>query len=283
MGTSSADRLPSIAVLGAGSMGGAIVRGAVASGVAMAGDIVVTNRTVDKARSYAGLPGVRSVALADEPAGNIDAARDAGIVLIGVKPVMVADLLREIAPALRPETVVVSLAAGITLASMAEILPAGQPVMRAMPNTPSAVRKGVTGLASADTVHAGVAAQVAALFQTVGAVVEIPESQIDAVSAISGSGPAYVFQLIEDLTVAAVGKGFSGEQARLLAEQTFIGAAALLEASGEEPRELRRQVTSPAGTTERAIAVLQAARLPELFAEATDAAVARSRELAAGS
>ena len=108
----------------------------------------------------------------------------------------------------------------------------------------------------------------------------MPESQIDALSTISGSGPAYVFLLIEALTEAAVGKGFTEAEARLMAEQTFIGAAALLEASGEDPAELRRRVTSPKGTTERAVAVLQAAHLDGVFAEATDAALARARELA---
>ena len=121
------------------------------------------------------------------------------------------------------------------------------------------------------------------LFETVGTVVEVPEDRIDALSTISGSGPAYVYLLIEELTEAAVGKGFSEEQARLMAEQTFIGAAALLEASGDDPAELRRRVTSPKGTTERAIAVLQGAHLAGLFAEATDAALARARELARAS
>ena len=124
---------------------------------------------------------------------------------------------------------------------------------------------------------------VRALFETVGTVIEVPESQIDALSTISGSGPAYFFLLVEEFTKAAIGKGFTEAEARLMTEQTFIGAAALLQASGEEPAELRRRVTSPKGTTERAIGVLQEARLDEVFAKATDAALARARELAAGS
>jgi pyrroline-5-carboxylate reductase len=155
-------------------------------------------------------------------------------------------------------------------------------VLRAMPNTPALVGRGVTGLSAADGVSADDVAIVRRLFETVGTVVEVPESQIDALSTISGSGPAYFFLLVEDFTQAAVGKGFTEDQARLMVEQTFAGAAALLAASGEEPGELRRRVTSPKGTTERAIAVLQAARLDGVFAEATDAALARARELAAG-
>jgi pyrroline-5-carboxylate reductase len=113
-------------------------------------------------------------------------------------------------------------------------------------------------------------------------VIEVPESQIDALSTISGSGPAYFYLFVEEFTKAAIGKGFTEAEARLMAEQTFIGAAALLEASGDAPAELRRRVTSPKGTTERAVAVLHAARLDVVLESATDAALARARELAAG-
>ena len=113
--------------------------------------------------------------------------------------------------------------------------------------------------------------------------IEVPESQMDALSTISGSGPAYFFLLVEEFTRAAVAKGFTQPEARAMAEQTFIGAAALLAASDVDPAELRRRVTSPNGTTERAIGVLQDARLDELFGRATDAALARAREMAAGS
>lgn len=273
--------LPPIAILGAGSMGGAILRGLVDSG--QASDLIVTNRTAAKAAPLAELPGVRSIALADEPAGNADAAALADVVLVGVKPAMVPDLLGEIASALRPGTVVVSIAAGVTIATFEQLLPEGTPVVRSMPNTPSLVGKGVTGLAAGAAASADDVAVVRALFETVGTVIQVPEDKIDALSTISGSGPAYVFLLIEELTKAAVGKGFSEADARTMAEQTFIGGAALLAASGEEPAELRRRVTSPKGTTERAVAVLQDAHLDDVFARATDAALARAREIAEGS
>jgi pyrroline-5-carboxylate reductase len=196
---------------------------------------------------------------------------------------MVPDLLGEIASALRPGTVVVSIAAGVTIATFEQLLPDGTPVVRSMPNTPSLVGKGVTGLAAGAAASADDVAVVRALFETVGTVIQVPEDKIDALSTISGSGPAYVFLLIEELTKAAVGKGFSEADARTMAEQTFIGGAALLAASGEEPAELRRRVTSPKGTTERAVAVLQDAHLDDVFARATDAALARAREIAEGS
>lgn len=273
--------LPPIAILGAGSMGGAIARGLSRSGLA-GGGVTTTNRSLAKAAELEGLGGVTSVALAADPAGNTDAAAAAEIVLVGVKPAMVPDLLREIAPVLRPGAIVVSLAAGVTIPTFEEILAGDVAVLRSMPNTPALVGRGVTGLAAGSRADAAAVATVRRLFETVGTVVEVPESQIDALSTISGSGPAYFFLLVEEFTKAAIGKGFSAAQSRLMAEQTFIGAAALLEASGDDPAELRRRVTSPKGTTERAVAVLHAAKLDDVFAAATDAALVRAKELAQG-
>lgn len=281
--SASSAPLPAIAILGAGSMGGAILSGLLASGTTVDGAITVTNRSREKAAALAALDGVTSIALADEPDGNLRATRDADIVLIGVKPAMVPDLLAEIAPALRPEAVVVSLAAGVTLATFAEVLGDEVAVVRSMPNTPAIVRAAVTGVASGAAVTQEQIDAVRRLFETVGVVVEVPEEQIDPLSTISGSGPAYVFLLIEEFTRAARDQGFAEAEARVLAEQTFIGASALLAASDEPPAELRRRVTSPGGTTERAIAVLNEGELGSLFSRAADAALARARELAAGS
>ena len=273
--------LPPIAILGAGSMGGAILHGLVRSGLA-AGGVTATNRSVAKAAELDGLAGVTSISLEAQSTGNTDAAAAADIVLIGVKPAMVPDLLREIAPSLRAGTIVVSLAAGVTIATFESLLGDDVAVLRSMPNTPSLVGRGVTGLAAGTHADAGAVAVVRRLFETVGTVVEVPEAQIDALSTISGSGPAYFFLVVEEFTKAAIGKGFSDADARLMAEQTFIGAAALLEASDDDPAELRRRVTSPKGTTERAVAVLHEAGLDDVFARATDAALARAKELAAG-
>lgn len=261
-------------------MGGAVLQGVVASG--RAAGVTVTNRTRAKAEPLADLAGVESIALEDEPDGNARAAASADVVLIGVKPAMVPDLLTEIAPHLREGAIVVSLAAGVTIETFERILGTDAVVLRSMPNTPAVVGEAVTGLAPGTKADADAVAVVRAVFETVGTVLEVEEDRIDALSTISGSGPAYVFLLIEELTTAAVGKGFSRDEARTMAEQTFIGAAALLAASDEDPAELRRRVTSPKGTTERAIAVLQDAQLADVFARATDAALARAKELAAG-
>ncbi|CAL4858986.1 pyrroline-5-carboxylate reductase [Microbacterium sp. MM2322] len=272
--------LPPVAILGAGSMGGAIAQGIARSDRATS--VTVTNRTAAKARELDGLDTVTSVALADVPSANTDAAASADIVLVGVKPGMVPDLLREIAGSLRPGTIVVSLAAGVTIETFEAIVGPDIPVIRSMPNTPAVVGKAVTGLAGGSSASAEDLSLVRRLFETCGVVIEVPEAQIDALSTISGSGPAYVFLLIEALTEAARGKGFDEADARLMAEQTFIGATALLAATGEDPAELRRRVTSPKGTTERAIGILQTGNLDGLFSQATDAALARARELATG-
>ena len=271
--------LPSIAIIGAGAMGGAILSGLLAPSVTVSGGIRVTNRTAAKAQLVSG-PGVESFALEQTPDANVRAVKGAGIVLIGVKPAMVRDTLAGIASHLEPDALVISVAAGITTATMEEVVPGA--VLRAMPNTPAIVGRAVTGLAPGSRASAEQLALGRTLFETVGTVVEIPEAQIDPLSTISGSGPAYVFYIIEELTRTAIGLGFTPEQAALMVNGTFLGSVELLAASGREPAELRRQVTSPKGTTERAIAELERADLSGLFDRATAAALARARELAAG-
>lgn len=274
--------LPTIAMLGAGSMGRAILSGLTAPGVTVAGGIRVTNRSAARAAELSGLPGVTASATEHDPDANRRAVEGASVVIVAVKPGMVPDLLREIGSSLLPGAVVVSVAAGVTTATFESLLPSSVAVVRSMPNTPAVVGMAVTGISGGTRSEPEDLALVRSLFETVGDVVEVPESQLDALGTISGSGPAYVFFLVEALTAAALEKGFTPEQARTLVDGTFRGAAELLVTSGEDPAELRRRVTSPGGTTERAIAVLTDADLPALFTRATDAALARSRELAAG-
>jgi pyrroline-5-carboxylate reductase len=270
--------LPSIAILGTGSMGGAILSGLVHPSVTVEGGIRVTNRTVAKARPLASAK-VESFALEETPDANARALAGARLVILGVKPYMVADLLREVAPLIEPDAVVVSVAAGITIATM-ESLVSGV-VLRAMPNTPAVVGRAVTGLAGGTRSTPEDLALAKAMFETVGAVIEVPEEKIDAVSTISGSGPAYVFYLIEELTRTAIDLGFTAEEAAVMVNGTFLGASELLAASDVGPAELRRRVTSPKGTTERAIEVMQSADFKGVFDRATAAALARAKELAA--
>lgn len=270
--------LPQIAILGAGSMGGAILSGLLSPDVHAEG-ITVTNRTEAKA-AVVRHQGVVSLALESDPDATATALRGARLVLLGVKPGMVPELLGGIRDLLEPDALVVSLAAGVTIATMEALVP--HVVFRSMPNTPSVVRLGVTGVAAGSRASEADAVLVRTMFETVGAVIELPESQIDALSTISGSGPAYVFFLIERLTETALGLGFDEGQARLMVEQTFRGASELLAVSDVGPTELRRRVTSPKGTTERAIGVLESADLTNLFDQATTAALARAAEMARG-
>ena len=272
------DSLPVIAILGTGSMGGAILRGLRQPAVRVDG-LRVTTRS-DSSAAALRAEGIEARGTEHDSAANAWAVTDARLVLLSVKPAQITALLAEVSPSLHPEALIVSVAAGITTEAMQAVVP--NPVVRAMPNTPALIGRGVTGISGgsrATTAHLALADD---LFRTVGIVVELPESQIDALSTISGSGPAYVFLLIEELTRAAEAMGFERDVASLLVQQTFSGAALLLEATGEEPAELRRRVTSPNGTTERAIALLQDARLADLFERAARAAHDRARQLASG-
>ena len=270
--------LPSIAILGTGSMGGAILAGLTAPTVTVEGGIRVTNRSVTKAEALAS-DLVTSLATDVDPSANRTAVAGARIVLIGVKPVMVPALLEEIADALEPDAIVVSVAAGVTIATMEALVPGV--VLRSMPNTPAVVGRAVTGLSSGTRSSDEDLALVSSVFATVGEVLVVPEDKIDALSTISGSGPAYVFYFVEQLTQAAIGLGFTPDEAALMVNNTFLGASELLASSDVDPAELRRRVTSPKGTTERAVAELEKADLAGLFDRATAAALARAKELAA--
>jgi pyrroline-5-carboxylate reductase len=274
--------LPTIAFLGAGSMARAVLSGLLRPGVVVEGGIRATNRSAAKAAEFDSVDGVVAYATETDASANARAVAGAKLVVVAVKPAMVPDLLREIADALEPGTVVVSVAAGVTVATYESLLPPHVSVVRTMPNTPAVVGRAVTGVSAGTRASEADLALVVSLFETVGDVLVVPETQLDALGTISGSGPAYVFFLIEQLTATAIDLGFTPEEAAVMVQGTFRGASELLAASGEDPAELRRRVTSPNGTTERAVAVLEEAQLKQTFDRAAGAALARSRELAAG-
>jgi len=273
--------LPTIAFLGGGSMARAILAGLLAPGVSVEGGIRVTNRSVAKAADFDGVPGVSAAATEIDPNANRAAVAGARIVVVAVKPAMVPDLLTEIADALEPGTLVISVAAGVTIATFEALLPDAVAVIRSMPNTPAIVGKAVTGISAGTRSSAADLDLATTLFETVGTALVVPEGKLDALSTISGSGPAYVFYLIEQFTRTAIDKGFTPDEAALLVEGTFLGSSLLLASSDLGPAALRKQVTSPNGTTERAIWELEKVDLKGLFDTATDAALARARELAA--
>lgn len=263
-------------------MGGAILAGLRAPGVAVDGPLTVTTRSAKSAAAFDGANDVRALASESQPDANRQAVRGAGVVIVAVKPRQLPDVLREVAGDLDAGAIVVSVAAGVTSASMEALLPPGTAVVRAMPNTPAYVGLGVTGIAAGAAVTAQQLDIVRRIFATVGEVLIVQEQQIDAVTAVSGSGPAYLYHYVEEMTAAAIRLGFDEDQARLLAERTVIGSAELMRVSDESPAQLRRGVTSPGGTTEQAILVLQQANLGETLDRALAANIRRSRELAAG-
>jgi pyrroline-5-carboxylate reductase len=268
--------LPAVAILGTGHMGGAILGGLTQPGVTLE-SITVTTQSEQSAAVFVG-QGIPATSREVNPQANQAAVADADIVLLCVKPYLILELLQEIAPHAKPGAVIVSVAAGITLGSMEKLWPGA--LMRAMPNTPTQVGRGVTGLAAGSAVSVEQQAWVLALFQTVGQVMEIPESMINALSAFSGSGPAYVYFFIEAFTQVARGYGFSEEQARLMVEETFHGALQLLDSTTASPQALREAVTSPGGTTSAALSVFREADLNTIIGHATAAAIARAEELA---
>lgn len=270
--------LPPVTILGAGAMGRAILGGLLGPSVRIPGGIRITNRT---ARTEGPPAGVTAYAMDENPDANRVAVRGAGIVLLAVKPGMVSGLLTEIADELEPGVLVVSVAAGVPIATLERNLPTTATAFRAMPNTPAKIGRAVTGISASSRANPADIDVVTALFSTVGSVLAVPETQLDALSTISGSGPAYVYYLIEQWLDVAVSLGFTADQATQLVIGTFGGSLSLLESTGQPPATLRAEVTSPRGTTERAVAVLQQAGLADLFGRASVAALARARELAA--
>ncbi|MEN9953445.1 MAG: hypothetical protein RL028_47 [Actinomycetota bacterium] len=267
-----------IAFIGTGSMGSAVLDGLLAAGHPKP-LISATTRTESKAKALRDR-GISALAGETSPDANALMAGDADVIVLGVKPYQIFDVLTELKGEIGKNVVVISMAAGIKLATMAAVLDENPNLIRTMPNTPALVGKGVTGLASAATASQEAIDAAKALFEAVGSVVVIPEEKIDALSAVSGSGPAWVYYIIEQWEKVAISEGFSEEDAKLMVRQTLAGSVELLENSGEEPSELRRKVTSPGGTTERIIATLDEADLQGIFSRSLNAAVARAREIA---
>jgi pyrroline-5-carboxylate reductase len=267
-----------VAIVGAGNLGGAVAAGLLASGLVAPQELSLVTASAASAD-----------ALRDRlPAGVIvgtDAAaavERADVVMLGVKPPKIAGVLRELAPVLAPGAVVVSLAAGVRLAELVAAAPAGQPVVRVMTNTPVRVRAATTMIAVAEGVKHADVARIVSLCDGLGATHVIDESLMDAATALAGSGPAYLFLLVECLRDAGVALGLDRTTAQEMASTAMAGAALLLEDGAADPVALRAAVTSPGGMTAAAVAVFEDAALRETVEAALAAAVARAEELAAG-
>ncbi len=258
-----------LVLLGCGKMGGAMLEGWLAGGLAPGAVWVIDPKPSERLREM----GVQV---------NADLPEDPAVLILAVKPQMMGEALSQVAGFGGGSTLVVSIAAGTQIAVFEEVFGAGTPIVRAMPNTPAAVGRGITAVIGNALVGEGQLSMAESLLAAVGQVVRLSaESEMDAVTAVSGSGPAYVFHLIETLAQAGEAEGLSAELSMALAKATVAGAGALAEAAEEDPTQLRINVTSPNGTTQAALEVLMDEKdgFPPLLKRAVKAAADRSREL----
>lgn len=265
---------PRVAIIGGGVMGGTIVTALRVAGWPQE-RIVVAERESNRAGALAEGHGVEVTSEVAE------AAAEADVVVIAVKPQDTAATLEAIAPVYASGALVLTVAAGLPASFYEDRLPEGAPVVRCMPNTPSIVARGASALAAgthATDEHLGLAR---AILQATGLLVTVEESQLDAVTAVSGSGPAYFYAVVEALTEAGVAQGLDRALATQLAAQTFVGAAHLLMESGDTPQTLRKRVSSPGGTTIAALEAMEHAGLQGVISAGANAAAARSKELGA--
>jgi pyrroline-5-carboxylate reductase len=265
-----------LGIIGAGNMAEAIVRGVVRSGLLQPAQIIAADVSPQRRALFSDDLKVRAVE------GNAEAAGQAGTLLLSVKPQQLAEALAGIGRVLDPSATVISIMAGIGTASIERHLGGEQPwrVVRSMPNTPMLVGEGMVAVAPGRHATPADVAAARRIFESAASVIEVTEDQMDAVTAVSGSGPAYFFYLVEQMIRAGVELGLSPEHARLLASKTALGAARMLMTSEDPPQELRRKVTSPGGTTQAAITHMDSRRCGEAIVEAVKAAERRGKELA---
>lgn len=264
-----------LGIIGAGNMAEAIARGVIRAKLYKPEQLIAADVSAERRALFSRELGIRAT---EE---NAHAARDSDALLLSVKPQQMPAALATLAEALVPRTLIISIAAGISSAFIERELGGERPwrVIRAMPNTPMLVGEGMVGLARGAHADESDLARARAIFESAAQVIEVPEEQIDAVTALSGSGPAYFFYLVEQMIRAGVEMGLTQEQSRQLAARTALGAARMLENTPDSPQELRRKVTSPGGTTQAAITHLESASVGPAIVEAIKAAQRRGKEL----
>ncbi|QWC86103.1 pyrroline-5-carboxylate reductase [Nocardioidaceae bacterium] len=267
----SAQDSRTVAVIGAGVMGETVLSGLIRAG-RRPETLVVGERREERAAELVDRYGVEVVS-------NAEAARRADVVLLVVKPQDMGEVLEDIAIELREGQLLASLAAGITTAYVEERVPTGVSVVRVMPNTPALVDEGMATISRGSHCTEADLDTVTSLLSTTGKVARVPERQQDAVTAISGSGPAYIFFVVESMIEAGVHLGLPRSTATDLVVQTVFGSATLLRETGEHPTVLREQVTSPGGTTAAAVRQLEDHKVRAAFLTAMEAARDRSRAL----
>lgn len=264
-----------LAVIGAGNMAEAIVRGILTKKTLSPDRIIaadISPQRRDLFQRELGIPSIESPTLA------VEGCR---MILLSVKPQQMAAALASLSGVLNPQALVISIAAGITTAAIAQSLGGNNPwrIIRAMPNTPMLVGRGMVALCRGAHATQADLDEARKLFTPAADVIDVQESHMDAVTALSGSGPAYFYFLVEQMIAAGVALGLPADQADRLARQTAAGAAQMLTQSSDSPEELRRKVTSPGGTTHAAITHMQSHDWPQITRDALAAAARRSQEL----
>ncbi len=262
-----------IAFIGGGNMARALVRGLVGTATVDAKQIIAADPDEPKLRSLRDELDIRITG------DNAEAVQAADVVILATKPQVFARLLPGVAAAIGPDALLISVAAGIPTGLIERALPDGARVVRTMPNTPALVGAGATAIAAGSNATEADLELAEILFRSVGISVRVPEEQLDAVTGLSGSGPAYVFAMVEALRDAGVREGLPEETSLQLASQTVFGAARLLHDENEPPEVLRQRVTSPGGTTRAGLDALSAAGFAEAIIGAVRAATRRSVEL----
>lgn len=265
-----------IGIIGCGNMGEALTKGILESKLVdkkdlMGYDVIAERR--DHIRERFGIRVAGS---------NPDLIASSSVVILAVKPQQFDVLLVEVSRAFGPTHLVISIVAGKTTKYIEKFIKAKVPLVRVMPNTPALIEAGISAIAPGSYCRANDKEVARSIFQAVGEVVEVKEELMDIVTAISGSGPAYFFYLIESLVKCGVRHGLTEEVARKLANQTALGSARMVVQTQEDPKVLREKVTSKGGTTEAAFGVFDRVKLDQIYSEAVDAAVKRSRELSGG-
>lgn len=264
---------------GAGSMAEAIVRGLISAGLAEPAAITMLNRS--NAARLAELQERYGVGIAADEAARERALREADVIFLCMKPKDAAEALRRLSPALRDGQLLVSVIAGLSIAAIGKLVGRRLPVARTMPNTSSTIGLGATGISFNDAVTDEQRELVLRMFRAVGMAEVVDESLIDAVTALSGSGPAYLYYMMEAMTDAAVSLGIPADTARALTVQTVLGAAKMVLETGEEPAGLRRKVTSPGGTTQAAIETFEQLDFRGAVGQAMRRAAERAAEMGA--
>jgi len=265
-----------VGFLGAGNMGEALIKGVLAANLVPADAVHITDVRLDRLRELDRQYGVQIAA------DNKALVQAVDIVVLAVKPQIMSTVLKEIAPVVTRRKLLISIAAGVATATIRAALGKDARLIRVMPNTPALVLEGVTAIAKADGLEPGDLDTAGELFSAVGRVVTLGEDAMDAVTGLSGSGPAYVAVVVESLADGGVKMGLDRITAMTLATQTVLGAARLLLETGMHPGALKDMVSSPGGTSITGIAALEEGGIRTTFIQAVERATLRSRELGRG-